>query len=142
MKRTRKTKQKDIIDEEIQEFETFFTADELYSRVNKVHSRIGIATVYRYLRDNSCDGNLHVYNCERRAIYSMNDNSHCHFRCTKCGRKYHIQVRKIDFVKQGVKGKICHFQLDVYGICENCMSMSLPQESGMGCESPSMSRRF
>ncbi len=125
MKRTRKTKQKEIIKEEIQRFDTFFAADELHSRVNKIDSKIGIATVYRYLKENSCDGNLHVYNCKRRKIYSMNDNSHCHFRCTKCGREYHIEVKKIDFLKHGVKGKICHFQLDVYGICENCINENI-----------------
>ncbi len=122
MTRCRNTKQKRIIEEEVQKFETFFTADELHSRVKKIDSKIGIATVYRYLRDNSCDGNLHLYNCERRKIYSINDKSHCHFHCIKCGRNNLIQVKKIDFIKHGVKGKVCHFQLDIYGICENCIN--------------------
>jgi Fe2+ or Zn2+ uptake regulation protein len=119
MGRTRETKQKRIIEDEIQKFETSFTADELYSRVNKIDPKISLATVYRYLRDTGCE-NLHTYYCDKRKIYSTTNISHCHFKCSNCGREYHVDVKEIDFQKYGVKSKVCHFQLDLYGICEDC----------------------
>lgn len=121
MVQNRNTRQKKIIEEETGKFDSFFTADELFERVSKRDPNIGIATVYRYLKETGDDGGLHTYNCDRRAIYSINDDSHCHFRCTQCGTESHIHIKKIDFMQKGVKGRICHFQIDIYGICEDCM---------------------
>jgi len=121
MVQNRNTRQKSIIEEEATKFDSFFTADELFEMVRKRDPNIGIATVYRYLRDTGCNGELHTYYCDRRTIYSINDDSHCHFRCTQCDTVSHISIKKIDFMQKGVKGRICHFQIDIYGICEDCL---------------------
>lgn len=120
MKKTRMTNQKRIIDEEIHKLENFFSADKLHSHVKEIDPKIGIATVYRYLKERSSE-DLHMYNCNGRTIYSSNKNNHCHFQCSRCGKLYHLDVKNIDFFKHGIQGDISHFQLDVYGICENCI---------------------
>ena len=50
-KQMRKTKQKELIEEEVKKLDSFFTAEELFKRVNQKDKKIGIATVYRFLRN-------------------------------------------------------------------------------------------
>ncbi|WP_455392182.1 Fur family transcriptional regulator [[Eubacterium] cellulosolvens] len=120
MARTRNTKQKRLIEDEIRKFTTFFTAEDVYDKVKKRDSKIGIATVYRYLNDIERDNKPHSYYCDRRKIYSFNKNNHCHFVCDICKKVKHFNIEKIDFLKRSLNGRICHFQIDVYGICDDC----------------------
>lgn len=115
MRRT--TKQKVMMEKAISGFETFFTAEELFSSMNE---EIGIATIYRFLNDEKKNGNLHSYLCERKTLYSKNKTNHCHFICSECNRITHIDIEKIDFLKKDIPGKMCHFQIDVYGVCNDC----------------------
>jgi len=116
----RQTKQKNRISHELDKFSSFFTAEELFEKVNKVDNKIGIATIYRFLKDLRDKGELHSYMCDRRTLYSKNNQSHSHFICEQCGRVEHFKVENIDFLKNKIKGSVCHFQLDVSGICEKC----------------------
>ena len=119
--KSRNTKQKELIGEEIKKFNLFFTAEDLFNKIKKKDSGIGIATVYRFLRDAVDLGRLHSYTCERRIIYSVGLESHCHFTCEKCGKVDHVKISSIDFVKSKIEGSICHFQIDVSGICNSCL---------------------
>ena len=121
VKRLRKTKQKELIQAEINAFASLFTAEELFKKVRKKDADIGIATIYRFLKDLRKERELHSYICDRRMIYSKQNNSHCHFTCQKCERVTHFDIEKVDFLKRKIKGDICHFQIDVYGICEECL---------------------
>jgi Fe2+ or Zn2+ uptake regulation protein len=118
--RTRNTKQRDLIEEETRNFSTFFTAEELYQSVKERDPGIGIATVYRYLNDPDRDSKPHFYYCDRRRVYSFSQNNHCHFECGICRKVVHFDIDKIDFLKGSINGRICHFQIDVYGICDDC----------------------
>ena len=113
----RKTKQKMILEKLVGEFKSFFTAEELALKV--MDHKIGIATVYRYLNSRANTGKLHSYLCDRKTIYSVDKNSHSHFNCIQCGVRKHMAIKKLDFLK--MKEKICHFQIDVTGICEKCL---------------------
>ena len=119
-KPSRQTHQKEIINEEIKKFSSFFTADELLEKANKKDKKIGIATIYRFLKEAVNSGTLHSYTCERKTIYSLGKKSHCHFICEKCGKIEHIEIKNIDFIKKQISGSVCHFQIDVTGICEKC----------------------
>ena len=79
-----------------------------------------MATVYRFLKKLSKEGKIHKYLCNRKTIYSSNIKSHCHFICETCGDVKHINLKKLDFLNKEVKGNICHFQIDISGICEQC----------------------
>jgi Fur family ferric uptake transcriptional regulator len=120
MIKIRQTKQKELLSEEVKKFKSFFTAEELLIKAKKKDSRLGIATVYRFLSDLTNKREIHSYVCDRKTIYSMEDNIHCHFTCEKCGKVEHIKFNSLDFIKNKVKGSICHFQIDIFGTCESC----------------------
>ncbi|MCA9487936.1 MAG: transcriptional repressor [Nanoarchaeota archaeon] len=121
MKNSRKTKQKEILEKEINKIESFFTAEDLLEKANKIDEKIGIATIYRFLKELTKKGELHSYLCNRKKIYSKNKKSHCHFKCKRCGKSSHINIESLDFLKKQIKSPICHFQIDITGTCENCL---------------------
>jgi Fe2+ or Zn2+ uptake regulation protein len=121
IKKSRKTKQKELMQSEISTFKSLFTADELFDKIKKKDDTIGIATVYRFLKDLRKKKELHSYVCDRKMVYSQDTNNHCHFICQKCDRITHFDIDKIDFLKTKIKGNICHFQIDVNGICDECL---------------------
>ena len=115
----RKTKQKQLIEDEIKKLDSFFTAEELFQNVKKQDYKMGIATIYRFLRDLKKKEKLHSYLCNRKTVYSKDENNHCHFICQKCGQIKHFDVKSLDFLK--IKENICHFQIDVHGTCKKCL---------------------
>ena len=123
--KSRKTKQKERLQIELDKFNTFFTAEDLFGKVKKKDSKIGIATVYRYLKDLRKKRQLHSYICDRKIIYSKQRNNHCHYTCQKCGKIIHFDVDKLDFLKNEINGSICHFQIDIHGICDKCFNRKL-----------------
>ena len=119
-KKTRRTRQKQIIEHEIGRMSKLFTAEELFSRIKGTEKGIGIATVYRALREMSTTGKLHPYICGKKKIFSYSSECHCHFICHRCGRVEHMIPKRIDFIKEMLTKDICHFQIDAYGLCESC----------------------
>jgi len=117
---SRKTKQKELMIALIVGMDSFFSADEFFKRVNKKDKYIGIATIYRFLKYMNRSGKVHSYFCGKKIIYSKNKVAHCHFICEKCHQIQHIQVQDLEFLKNKHIGKMCHFQLDVYGVCKSC----------------------
>jgi len=116
----RSTKQKQLIEQEISSFSSFFNAEELYDKVSKKNSKVGIATIYRFLNDLTKNGEIHSFLCNRKTLYSNSKKNHCHFSCEKCGERKHIEIKKLDFLYRQVEGEICHFQIDISGICKRC----------------------
>jgi len=119
--KSRKTKQKELILSEILNFDSFFTADDLYEKIKEKDHNIGIATVYRFLKNLRRKKELHSYICNRKMIYSREKNNHCHFICQRCNKVKHFSIDKIDILKTKISGETCHFQIDVYGVCEECL---------------------
>lgn len=121
IKINRNTRQKEILNKEIEEINSFFTANEILKKAKKKDSKLGIATVYRFLKNLTDKRKIHSYTCNRRTIYSIHNKNHCHFICEKCKNLNHIEIKSVDFLKNKVNGSVCHFQIDVSGICEKCM---------------------
>lgn len=117
---SRNTKQKELISDELDKFEGFFTAEDLHSKVSKKHPCIGIATVYRYLKNLRKEKRLHSYTCDGKLVYSKNRKSHCHFVCEETGQITHFEVDSLDFLKNKIPGTISSFQIEVKGKCNNC----------------------
>jgi Fe2+ or Zn2+ uptake regulation protein len=118
--RSRKTKQKELLEKELTNTSSFFTADDLFALIEKKDSSIGIATIYRFLKQKSELGELHSYRCGSKLLYSVEKRNHSHFICNQCGQTSHMDIKDIGTIRDSVKGEMCHFQLDVYGICERC----------------------
>lgn len=128
--KTRKTKQKRLLEAELEKFDSFFSAEDLFKRVQKKDSKIGIATVYRFLNELRNEERLHPYVCDRRLVYSRLSDNHCHFICQKCGKIVHFDVEDIGFVKKKINGTVCHFQIDVSGTCRNCLESKTQEDVG------------
>jgi Fur family zinc uptake transcriptional regulator len=118
--KSRNTRQKEILANLVKNFNSFFNAEDLFELAVKKDKSIGIATVYRFLKELRGRGKVHSYSCDRKTIYSIDKRSHCHFFCEKCGEVDHIDIKSLDFFEKKFKGKICHFQIDVSGVCEKC----------------------
>lgn len=116
---SRNTYQKELIRRIISKKESF-TAEELHGEARLIDDRVGIATVYRFLREAKEKGGLHSYGCEGKTVYSSAKKDHCHFACKKCGKIIHFNVSSIDFLKKKIDGDISQFQISVEGICKNC----------------------
>jgi Fe2+ or Zn2+ uptake regulation protein len=65
----RNTKQKEIINKEIMRFKTFFTAEDLYNKIKIIDKQIGLATVYRVLKDLRKNKKIYSYTCNGKVIY-------------------------------------------------------------------------
>ena len=114
------TNQKKMLDEELKKFSSFFDAYELHARIVKKDQRIGLATVYRFLNTLESDGEIHSFMCDNKKIYSNNKKSHAHFKCERCGKLKHINIKNVDFFKESINDEICHFQIELSGICSDC----------------------
>lgn len=120
MKATRATRQKKIIESHVHNMKKLFSAEELLAEAKKEDKNIGIATVYRFLKEMSKKEKIHAYECSRRKIYSINASNHCHFECEKCGKIEHFNIKEISFLKNKINGEMCHFQINAYGLCSKC----------------------
>ena len=40
--------------------------------------------------------------------------------CEKCNETQPVKIKNVDFLKENLPGKVCHFQIDIKGICEGC----------------------
>jgi Fur family ferric uptake transcriptional regulator len=120
---SRQTKQKQLLEVEISKITTFFSAEELHILMQSKEKGLGIATVYRFLNEKAKRGLIHSFQCNKKTIYSTNQNNHAHFKCELCQKIIHLNINKIDFFKQSLAGDVCHFQLDVTGVCKDCLKL-------------------
>jgi Fur family transcriptional regulator, ferric uptake regulator len=123
VKKSRKTKQKELIEGLVDKMDGFFSAEDLFKFAKKKDSQIGIATVYRSLNYLKSKNKINSYTCERRALYSKEKNSHCHYICEKTGKVTHFDIDSLDFlkkIKDKIPGSITSFQLEVHGVCDKC----------------------
>ncbi|MEK6927163.1 MAG: transcriptional repressor [Nanoarchaeota archaeon] len=123
MKTTRQTKQKEIISNNIEKINGFFTAEDLLKKTRTQDKRIGIATIYRFLKELKNKNQIHSYLCNRKTLFSKEKSSHCHYICEKTGKIIHFNINNIDFLKNiNLPGSISSFQIEIKGICKDCKS--------------------
>lgn len=120
MSRLRTTQQLEALQEATKQLRDFFDAQTLHEQAQKHDEEIGIATVYRYLKDATSQGDLHKYRCNNRSVYTTQKKSHCHFICEKTGQVTHFELESIDFLTDKVPGSIKSIQIEVKGECEDC----------------------
>jgi Fe2+ or Zn2+ uptake regulation protein len=119
MAKKRNTRQKEIIQTEIDKIDVFFTAEELQLLVSRIDKDIGIATIYRFLKNMKREGRLYSYVCDRKTTYSKDRKSHCHFICEKTGKITHFEIDSLDFLKDKIPGSIKSYQIEIRGICKD-----------------------
>lgn len=117
-RKSRNTRQKELISDAIIKSKGFFTVEELSKSLGE--DSISIATLYRFLKEAKESGSLHSYECEGKTVYATAKKDHCHFTCKKCGKVIHFNVSSLDFVKKKLDCSVNQFQISVEGICKNC----------------------
>ncbi|MFA5797119.1 MAG: transcriptional repressor [Candidatus Woesearchaeota archaeon] len=118
--KSRITRQKEHLIKRLAEIKGLFTAEEFFEECSAETFRIGIATIYRFLNEQEKINSIHSYRCDRKKVYSKTSTNHCHFICEHCGKREHISIKNIEAIRASTTGTICHFQIDVYGICKRC----------------------
>jgi len=114
--KNRQTRQKEIIQKEIDLMKNFFSAENLLERISKKDKKIGIATIYRFLKELRDKDLIFSYTCSGKTIYSTKKRSHCHFECVESGKVIHFEIDNLDFLKDKIPGDIESFQLEVKGV--------------------------
>ena len=121
----RMTNQKKMMHGEIKKFSMFFDAYGLHERVSKKNSKLGLATIYRFLNSMESTGEIHSFVCGKTKIYSNSETSHAHFKCESCGKVRHLKIKNVDFLKEFLEDEVCHFQIELAGVCAKCRKKSL-----------------
>ena len=123
MIKSRNTRQKETIERALEKQRGFFSVEEIYQDSRKIDKTIGMATIYRFLKELKRKNKINSYLCNRRIIYSKEKTSHCHFICDKTGKTIHFNIDKLDFlhkIEKQIPGKIKSFQLELHGTCNDC----------------------
>ena len=123
--KSRMTRQRQVILEELRKENFHPTADEVYEVVRRRLPRISLGTVYRNLETLSKYGiirKLELGGVQKRFDGDM--QPHYHVRCTGCGRLDDIPSRPIPDIEETFRGacdyQITGHQLILTGLCPNC----------------------
>lgn len=111
----------------LQEDEHHPTAQEVYDEVRKMRPKIGLATVYRILRQLTRQGMISVsdYGSES-ARYDACTHRHDHAFCTECGSLFNmpvaIQVSEevLEEAARATGVEMTSHEVRIYGRCHNC----------------------
>lgn len=117
---TRNTRQRNILQETTETFKEFFTAEQLFEKAKRHDSKISLATTYRYLNQQQKQGTLHAFICNKKSIYSKDKTSHAHYVCQGCQKVTHFSLKDFKIPGEILPGNICHFQLNIHGVCNKC----------------------
>lgn len=123
--KSRMTRQRSVILEELQRIGFHPTAEELHERVRLRMPRISLGTVYRNLELLSEAGDIARLEVGGRRRYDGNvHDEHYHARCTQCGAVEDVPssvVTRFDFQAEAVKGfRVTGHQLTFTGLCARC----------------------
>ncbi len=118
-RKSRNTRQKELIRLAIDHTTDFFSAEDLQKKLKN----ISIATIYRFLKKMRKDKEIYSYQGNSRLLYSKDRISHCHFICQETGKVIHFDVDSLDFLKDKIPGTITSFQIEVRGKCNRCQKL-------------------
>jgi Fe2+ or Zn2+ uptake regulation protein len=124
-KKTRMTRQRRVILEEIRRTNNHPAADEIYERVRKRLPRISLGTVYRNL-DVLCElgeiQRLELSGAVKR--YDGIAKKHYHIRCVCCGRVDDAPIAPLNELEDDLYGttvfEIIGHNLEFTGLCPQC----------------------
>jgi Fur family ferric uptake transcriptional regulator len=103
------------------------TANEVLAAAQRAHPRLGIATVYRYIRVLLDEGWLTTVELPGEPVrYEVSHKEHHHhFRCSACGRIWELNGCVDGLRKLAPPGFVLHEHLLVlFGLCTDCAQMA------------------
>ncbi len=121
----RKTKQREVILEELNKVKTHPTADEIYDMVRRSLPNISLGTVYRNLEVLSEAGlirKLDLAGTQKR--FDGDTREHYHVRCNRCGRVDDVPGEPIPAIERAI-GRMSDYvieshRLEFTGYCPEC----------------------
>ncbi len=125
LKKTRLTRQRKIILEELNKLNSHPTANEIYEIVRQYIPNISLGTVYRNLELLSSNGaitKLTMGGSQMR--FDGNIDNHYHVKCNVCGKMEDIHIdaaNEINSIIGYIKDYLIYqHRLEFYGICSEC----------------------
>ena len=121
----RKTIQRSLVLETVQELRCHATADEIFNMIVKKHPNISRGTVYRNLNLLSDIGEIRKMGITSGADrFDHQCHEHYHARCVKCGRVFDVEMDFIADIEKNIKNnhgfKFIGHDLIFKGICHEC----------------------
>lgn len=121
----RKTKQRNIILEELRKVKTHPTADSVFKMVRRRLSNISFGTVYRnlsFLRD---QGHILELTCGKYSCrYDGETRNHYHFFCLDCQKVFDLHMPVLKNLDERINQKsgfqVKYHRIDFYGYCRDC----------------------
>lgn len=107
------------------------TAQEVYDEVRLARHRIGLATVYRILRQLAEQGVIKVWGYgSESARYDARTHRHDHAFCTECGALLDVPVEiemPHEALEQAARAtgiEMASHEVRIYGRCQDCQARS------------------
>ena len=121
----RKTIQRSLVLETVQELRCHATADEIFETIVKKHPNVSRGTVYRNLNLLSDIGEIRKMGITSGADrFDHQCHEHYHARCVKCGRVFDVEMDFIADMEKKIKNiqgfKFIGHDLIFKGICNEC----------------------
>ncbi len=102
------------------------TARDIYKHLQERMPKLAFSSVYRALENLTRENKVRSFklDCEDERRFEIKSKPHVHFKCTKCGRVYDIDIGINLAFKELVEMHTDHIITDVhityYGICKEC----------------------
>ncbi len=102
------------------------TAKEIYAYIHKALPGLAFSSIYRALEALLKEKKIRSFklDCEGERRYEVANSPHAHFKCTKCGKIYDIDIKIDTAFKELIEIHTDHIVTDVhivyYGICKEC----------------------
>lgn len=121
----RKTIQRSLVLETVQELRCHATADEIFDTIVKKHPNVSRGTVYRNLNLLSDIGEIRKMEMPSGADrFDHQCHEHYHARCVNCGRVFDVEMDFIADMEKNIKNihgfKFIGHDLIFKGICHEC----------------------
>ena len=107
------------------------TAQEVYDEVRRVRPKIGLATVYRILRQLAEQGVIKVWGYgSESARYDARTHRHDHAFCIECGALLDVPVEielpraELEKAARATGMEIGSHEVRIYGRCTSCQARS------------------
>ncbi len=110
-------------------YNSCFSAQELYNLMKNNNVNIGLTTIYRYLDELVSNNKLKKFFSEKNIAYyqyldECDSQNHFYLKCNNCDKVIHIDCEHIDIFSKHIIEKhdflIDKNNLFIAGICEEC----------------------
>lgn len=120
------SKQRDIILDYMKQIDGHVSAEQLFAQLNKVDTKVSLATVYRNLNILSEMKEIKKIALPDGYVYDKTCKPHYHFYCTSCNTLYDLSSaydKNLDVRadRESMIGCVDGHELTFKGICKNCI---------------------